>query len=267
MDGTAALLTTISDFAGSTENYSSARNELFAFVRRIEMRSGGQMQCEEPVKCNAMLLFLLFFCSPLLPKTLCDAHTMNCLCLCKNYWSYLALSFSLCVLFDFAQVLIWQTKRVLHSEMYSECMHAYCVCVWTERTQSFRVRLRMKWKKEDGARWRSFKSGIRDAFGGVKRDTCICEWRLFAAPLTVQLINSTAIDRQSTQSGRIECGIAINKQFFRELERNRMEKQEQLVANPRRNILRMAVANILTETGFGKADKQCVESLTEVRYH
>lgn len=46
-----------------------------------------------------------------------------------------------------------------------------------------------------------------------------------------------------------------------------MEKQEQLVANPRRNILRMAVANILTETGFGKADKQCVESLTEVRYH
>lgn len=47
-----------------------------------------------------------------------------------------------------------------------------------------------------------------------------------------------------------------------------MEKQEQLVPNPRRNILRMAVANILTETGFGKADKQCVESLTEVRaYH
>lgn len=44
-----------------------------------------------------------------------------------------------------------------------------------------------------------------------------------------------------------------------------MEKQEQLVPNPRRNVLRMAVANILTETGFGKADKQCVESLTEVR--
>lgn len=44
-----------------------------------------------------------------------------------------------------------------------------------------------------------------------------------------------------------------------------MEKQEQLVPNPRRNVLRMAVANILTETGFGKADKQCVESLTEVK--
>lgn len=43
-----------------------------------------------------------------------------------------------------------------------------------------------------------------------------------------------------------------------------MEKQEQLVANPRRNILRMAVANILTETGYAKADKQCIESLTEV---
>lgn len=43
-----------------------------------------------------------------------------------------------------------------------------------------------------------------------------------------------------------------------------MEKQEQLLSNPRRNILQMAVAGILDELGFAKADKQCVESLTEV---
>lgn len=35
--------------------------------------------------------------------------------------------------------------------------------------------------------------------------------------------------------------------------------------NPRRNILRMVVGNILNETGFGKVEKQCIESLTEVR--
>lgn len=45
-----------------------------------------------------------------------------------------------------------------------------------------------------------------------------------------------------------------------------MEKQEQLLPNPRRNILQMAVAGILDELGFAKADKQCVESLTEVHY-
>lgn len=44
-----------------------------------------------------------------------------------------------------------------------------------------------------------------------------------------------------------------------------MEKQEQLLPNPRRSILQMAVAGILDELGFGKADKECVESLTEVK--
>lgn len=43
-----------------------------------------------------------------------------------------------------------------------------------------------------------------------------------------------------------------------------MEKQEQLLPNPRRNILQMAVAGVLDELGFAKADKQCIESLTEV---
>lgn len=43
-----------------------------------------------------------------------------------------------------------------------------------------------------------------------------------------------------------------------------MEKQEQLTANPRRTVLKTAVAGILTEKGFNKADKECVESLTEV---
>lgn len=46
----------------------------------------------------------------------------------------------------------------------------------------------------------------------------------------------------------------------------KMEKQEQLLPNPRRNILQMAVAGILDELGFAKADKQCVESLTEVHF-
>lgn len=45
-----------------------------------------------------------------------------------------------------------------------------------------------------------------------------------------------------------------------------MEKQEQLLPNPRRNILQMAVAGILDELGFAKADKECIESLTEVRF-
>lgn len=43
-----------------------------------------------------------------------------------------------------------------------------------------------------------------------------------------------------------------------------MEKQEQLTPNPRRAVLKTAVAGILTEKGFNKADKECVESLTEV---
>lgn len=45
-----------------------------------------------------------------------------------------------------------------------------------------------------------------------------------------------------------------------------MEKQEQLLPNPRRSILQMAVAGILNDVGFAKSDKQCVETLTEVRY-
>lgn len=45
-----------------------------------------------------------------------------------------------------------------------------------------------------------------------------------------------------------------------------MEKQEQLLPNPRRSILQMAVAGILDELGFVKADKECVESLTEVNF-
>lgn len=43
-----------------------------------------------------------------------------------------------------------------------------------------------------------------------------------------------------------------------------MEKQEQLLPNPRRHVLRMAVASVLNEMGFGKTEKQCIESLTEV---
>lgn len=43
-----------------------------------------------------------------------------------------------------------------------------------------------------------------------------------------------------------------------------MEKPEQLLPNPRRNILQMAVAGVLDELGFAKADKQCIETLTEV---
>lgn len=42
------------------------------------------------------------------------------------------------------------------------------------------------------------------------------------------------------------------------------EKHEPPASNPRRAILKMAVASILTERGFAKADKECVESLTEV---
>lgn len=43
-----------------------------------------------------------------------------------------------------------------------------------------------------------------------------------------------------------------------------MEKQEQLLPNARRHVLQMAVASILDDHGFKKADKQCLESLTEV---
>lgn len=45
---------------------------------------------------------------------------------------------------------------------------------------------------------------------------------------------------------------------------SQMEKQEQLLPNPRRTILQMAVAGILNDLGFEKSDKQCVETLTEV---
>lgn len=44
----------------------------------------------------------------------------------------------------------------------------------------------------------------------------------------------------------------------------KMEKQEQLLPNPRRTILQMAVAGVLNDVGFAKSDKQCVETLTEV---
>lgn len=44
-----------------------------------------------------------------------------------------------------------------------------------------------------------------------------------------------------------------------------MEKQEQLIPNGRHHVLRMAVAHILNGHGFKKADRQCVETLTEVR--
>lgn len=216
------------------------------------------MQC-----CCFLLIFFLF--------STCSENALRCthdeLFVPLQKLLVLSLSFFLSV------CLIWlRTSANLADEARTSQRDVFrlygCICICANRTHTLvSGAIAYEMEKEDGARWRSFKSGIRDAFGGVKRDTCICKWRPFAAPLTVQWITSTAIERQSTQSGRIECGIAINKQNFCELEPNKMEKQEQLVANPRRNILRMAVANILTETGFGKADKQCVESLTEVRYH
>lgn len=43
-----------------------------------------------------------------------------------------------------------------------------------------------------------------------------------------------------------------------------MEKQESPSSNPRKSILKMAIANTLAEHGFVKADKQCFESLAEV---
>lgn len=45
-----------------------------------------------------------------------------------------------------------------------------------------------------------------------------------------------------------------------------MEKQEQTIANPRRSVLKMAVASILKEKGFSTVDKECLETLTEVCY-
>lgn len=46
-----------------------------------------------------------------------------------------------------------------------------------------------------------------------------------------------------------------------------MEKAEPTVANPRRAVLRMAVADLLKEKGIATADKECVETLTEVYIH
>lgn len=43
-----------------------------------------------------------------------------------------------------------------------------------------------------------------------------------------------------------------------------MEKTEQLIADPRRHVLHMTVASVLNNIGFASADKQCVETLTEV---
>lgn len=38
----------------------------------------------------------------------------------------------------------------------------------------------------------------------------------------------------------------------------------QLTSNPRRATIKAAVANILTETGFHSAERQCVETLSEM---
>lgn len=43
-----------------------------------------------------------------------------------------------------------------------------------------------------------------------------------------------------------------------------MDKQETPSTNPRKHILKIAIANILAEHGFVKADRQCFESLAEV---
>lgn len=45
-----------------------------------------------------------------------------------------------------------------------------------------------------------------------------------------------------------------------------MEKtqESQVIGNPRRLVLKQAVANILIEKGFETVEKQCIETLTEM---
>ncbi|GAB0096863.1 Transcription initiation factor TFIID subunit 8 [Sergentomyia squamirostris] len=43
-----------------------------------------------------------------------------------------------------------------------------------------------------------------------------------------------------------------------------MEKPESTVPDPRRKILNMAVSSVLSETGFDSADKECLETLSEM---
>lgn len=45
-----------------------------------------------------------------------------------------------------------------------------------------------------------------------------------------------------------------------------MEKSQdnQVIGNPRRLVLKQAVANILMEKGFETVEKQCIETLTEM---
>lgn len=71
--------------------------------------------------------------------------------------------------------------------------------------------------------------------------------QLFFSSIDLQLSDKLLIPGQSVESAG-----------------SQMEKQEQLLPNPRRTILQMAVAGILNDLGFEKSDKQCVETLTEV---
>lgn len=41
-------------------------------------------------------------------------------------------------------------------------------------------------------------------------------------------------------------------------------ESNQISSNPRRATIKAAVANILTETGFHSAERQCVETLSEM---
>ncbi|XP_055683464.1 transcription initiation factor TFIID subunit 8 [Lutzomyia longipalpis] len=43
-----------------------------------------------------------------------------------------------------------------------------------------------------------------------------------------------------------------------------MEKAESTIPNPRRKILQMAISSILAETGFDSADKECLETISEM---
>lgn len=41
-------------------------------------------------------------------------------------------------------------------------------------------------------------------------------------------------------------------------------QENQIIGNPRRLVLKQAVANILMEKGFETVEKQCIETLTEM---
>lgn len=43
-----------------------------------------------------------------------------------------------------------------------------------------------------------------------------------------------------------------------------MEKPESTVPDPRRKILNMAISSVLAEAGFDSADKECLETLSEM---